>query len=152
MSIQTDFSSRLKQIMDEKNTTCAKLAEHAGLNIDTIINYRLGRSEPKVSLLQKLCDALDVSPNYLMGVQSADYDDEEGATVPKYYKTVFQRRLELAMSNKGMATSELAKITDLPEGAIHNYLVTGTDPVTEKLELLCRALGVTPNWMLGWED
>ena len=152
MSIQTEFSSRLKQIMDRKNITCTALSERAGLNIDTIINYRLGRSEPKVSLLQKLCNALGVSPNYLMGVQSADYNDEEGATMQKYYKTVFQRRLELAMSNKGMATSELAKITDLPEGAIHNYLVTGTDPVTEKLELLCRALGVTPNWMLGWED
>ena len=152
MSIQTEFSSRLKQIMDRKNITCAKLAECAGLNIDTIINYRFGRSEPKVSLLQKLCKALNVSPNYLMGVQSADYDDEEGANVQKYYKTVFQRRLELAMSNKGMTASELADKTDLPEGAIHNYLVTGTDPVTEKLELLCRALGVTPNWMLGWED
>ena len=70
----------------------------------------------------------------------------------KYYKTVFQRRLKQAMSNKGMTASELAQVTDLPEGAIHNYLVTGTDPVTEKLELLCRALGVTPNWMLGWED
>lgn len=151
MSIQTDFSSRLRQIMDEKNVTCAKLAEHVGLDISTIINYRFGRSEPKVSLLQKLCKALNVSPNYLMSVQSADYD-EEGATMQKYYKTVFQRRLKLAMSNKGMTASELAQITDLPEGAIHNYLVTGTDPVTEKLELLCRALGVTPNWMLGWED
>lgn len=151
MGIQTDFPKQLRQIMDEKNITCTALSERAGLNIDTIINYRLGRSEPKVSLLQKLCKALNVSPNYLMGVQSADYD-EEGANVQKYYKTVFQRRLELAMSNKGITASELAQITDLPEGAIHNYLVTGTDPVTEKLELLCRALGVTPNWMLGWED
>lgn len=67
-------------------------------------------------------------------------------------QSAFQRWLKLAMSNKGMTASELAQITDLPEGAIHNYLVTGTDPVTEKLELLCRALGVTPNWMLGWED
>lgn len=151
MGIQTDFPKRLRQIMDEKNITCTALSERAGLNIDTIINYRLGRSEPKVSLLQKLCKALNVSPNYLMGVQSADYD-EEGANVQKYYKTVFQRRLKLAMSNAGMTASELARITDLPEGAIHNYLVTGTDPVTEKLELLCRALGVSPNWMLGWED
>jgi len=71
---------------------------------------------------------------------------------PKYYKTIFQKRLQLAMDRKSMTTSELAEITDLPEGAIHNYLVTGTDPITEKLELLCYALGVTPNWMLGWED
>ena len=62
-------------------------------------------------------------------------------------------RIRAQMTLMGLSYGELADKTGLAKSAVHRYATGLTDKVpTEALEKMARALGVTPAYLIGWEE
>lgn len=62
-------------------------------------------------------------------------------------------RIRAQMKLLGLSYGELAAATGLAKSAVHRYATGQTDKVpTEALEKMAHALGVTPAFLIGWEQ
>lgn len=64
------------------------------------------------------------------------------------------KRLREAYRNSGLTIVELSKKTGIPSSCVHRYVVTGeTEKIPiDRLQSLAVALGVAPEYILGWEE
>lgn len=62
-----DFGNRVKESRLAGGWTQHQLAELSGLQESWISHFEVGRRRPSVGNLLKLCDALDVSADFLLG-------------------------------------------------------------------------------------
>lgn len=68
-----DFSDRLKLAMHLRNCTVDELAESTYMTKSTIYGYRAGHRSPNVNTLKLLAKELDVSSDFLIGLQEEIY-------------------------------------------------------------------------------
>ncbi len=62
-------------------------------------------------------------------------------------------RLLCAIKDKDASYGELSAATNIPKSAIQRYATGETEKIPiDRLELLAKALGITPAYLLGWED
>lgn len=61
------FPERLKTIRKERSLTRSQLASLLGVTKTAIAKWELGSREPKFEMLGKLCDALEIMSDYLLG-------------------------------------------------------------------------------------
>ena len=64
------FAKRLKEIRVENELTQKQLAELLQTTDDSIYSWEKGRSQPSIEALRKICVALNVSADYLIGVKT----------------------------------------------------------------------------------
>lgn len=62
-----ELGERIRKLRREKKLTQDQLAELVNANRVTIANYELGKYMPSIEALEKLADALDVSPDVITG-------------------------------------------------------------------------------------
>ncbi len=62
----SDFGVRVRKIRKERNMTIVELAELCGTSENVIRNYEKSRRLPQVDMLARICNALQVSPEYLL--------------------------------------------------------------------------------------
>jgi len=63
------FMQRFKELRKEKGLSKAQLGESAGMNPSQLSKYELGRNEPTMSVIIKLCKYFGVSSDYLIGLK-----------------------------------------------------------------------------------
>ena len=63
-----NLPERLKYTMTLRNFTCQELADVLFITPSTICSYRTGRRSPDVTTLRLLCQALQVSADFLIGL------------------------------------------------------------------------------------
>lgn len=66
-------------------------------------------------------------------------------------KAKFTDRLKLAMDQKEISQSDLAKATGITQSSISDWLRGKYLPKQDKVALLSKALGVSPAYLMGWE-
>lgn len=70
------FADRLNRLMFEQNLSDGDMADLIGdVDRKTIMRYRHDETEPKISRLIDVAEALDTSPAYLLGL--TDKEGEE---------------------------------------------------------------------------
>jgi len=62
----SDFGARVRKIRKERNMTIVRLAELCDSSENVIRNYEKSRRLPQVDMLVRICNALKVSPEYLL--------------------------------------------------------------------------------------
>lgn len=66
------FRDRLKEKRLEAGMTQTELAEKAGVSARTIQNYEMGTRKPRnLEVIQKIAEALQTTPDYLLGSSGA---------------------------------------------------------------------------------
>lgn len=65
----TKFQQRFNEILQYSNIKQTELAKAANVSKQCISDYKSGKSEPSIDTLFLLCKALDVSANYLLGLE-----------------------------------------------------------------------------------
>jgi len=63
------FSTRLKELLDEKNLSQNAFAKMIHMSQGVVNNYCTGKREPSVSVLISICKELDVTADYLLGLE-----------------------------------------------------------------------------------
>ena len=64
-----EFKDRLKQIRKMRGYTQKELAKLCGTSERVIQNYELGERKPGFDAIISLCNALDISSDFLLGLQ-----------------------------------------------------------------------------------
>ncbi len=65
--MEESFPDRFKRALREKGITFYRLSKKTGVSKSTISNYSLGKiTRPDMATLKKICDYLEVSPNWLL--------------------------------------------------------------------------------------
>jgi DNA-binding XRE family transcriptional regulator len=64
------FGERLQRVRRERGFSQSELAERAGVPIDTIQNWEIGRTEPRLLALIKVAKGLAVSLDVLAGLKA----------------------------------------------------------------------------------
>lgn len=69
----------------------------------------------------------------------------------KFDSELFSARLRGKRAELDLTQGELAKRAGISQGAVFQYEDGGYLPGADKLCALAQALGVTPNYLLGWD-
>jgi len=62
-----EFSSRLREVRKDTGMSQSEVASEIGVTKSAYANYEQGIREPSLKVLIAICDALDVSCDYLLG-------------------------------------------------------------------------------------
>ena len=62
------FAKRLRELRKEKGLSQIQLGELLGDGYTAIAGYETGRNEPSYADLIRICQALDVSADYILGI------------------------------------------------------------------------------------
>lgn len=73
---------RIKQVMEERNISQAKLSRITGIRASSISDYLSGKYHPKQDKIALIADALSVNPGWLMGYDSEESPGPEEDFVP----------------------------------------------------------------------
>ncbi|MBE6854323.1 MAG: helix-turn-helix transcriptional regulator [Ruminococcus sp.] len=76
------IQEKIKRLRQQRGMTQSELAERVGVSLRSIQNYELGMRYPKRDILDRLCDALEVSLEYLVSSGDRflmDAEEEGGA-------------------------------------------------------------------------
>ena len=64
----------------------------------------------------------------------------------------FINRLKSIMSERKITQSELSKRTGIRQSSISDYLNGRYEPKQDKIYLIAQTLGVSPSWLLGYDE
>lgn len=67
-------------------------------------------------------------------------------------KKSFPDRFREVINNKDITQTELSKITGITQSSISDWLNGKYSPKQDKIDILAKALGVSPAYLMGWED
>lgn len=73
-----DFGERLRQLRKQKNLTQKQLAALVGVKNSIISFYEVGERMPSPEMVVKLASALNVSTDYLLGMNKTETMDVSG--------------------------------------------------------------------------
>lgn len=77
--IKTNLSKRLKNILEEKNMTQLELSKRSTVTEATISNFLNCKQLPKLEVVSKIADVLNVSVDYLLGRTNIRFSQKEVA-------------------------------------------------------------------------
>ena len=157
------IGSRIKEARKTLNLTQEDLATIIGVTKGAIANYENEVSIPKIELLLKLMEALQVDANYLYqddvrvrriptvdddSPSALDDDDKECFNIPTLGSKIRVKRQEL-----GISQSELASALGYSDRSTIAKIEKGVNDITQsKIESFAAALHTTPAYLMGWEE
>ena len=63
-----EFAQKLKKARINKNLSQGEVSKALGMSRNAFTNYETGIREPSLETLKKICQVLDVSADYLLGL------------------------------------------------------------------------------------
>jgi len=114
------FGLRLRQIRKELGETQDEFAARIGTSKQVLSRYESGQRTPKISLVEKYAQSLQVSVDYLMG-----QGDQEGAfdsiciqNGQSFYKIFIEVTTEM-----GLGISDIVRITGLTDRQVRTIIL-----------------------------
>lgn len=68
MSMEEIFKTRLKEELENSKLTVKQLAEKIGVSPEMVTQYYTTKKLPKLDTFVRICKALNVSADYLLGL------------------------------------------------------------------------------------
>ncbi|WP_420840781.1 helix-turn-helix domain-containing protein [Anaerocaecibacter muris] len=69
------FAERLKTIRKDCNMTQRDVYSILNISPNGYASYEQGRTEPNIEMIKRLCKIFDVSADYLLGMDSFEYNE-----------------------------------------------------------------------------
>ena len=115
---KSEFSKRLKSLLEERDESIYKISDILHLNPSTISRYKNGILTPKLIVIEKLAEYFSVNPVWLMG-----YDVDK---VPEYGST------GVRMEHENKTAEEIIKLyANLPKG-LQDYVLDKIMKINDK--------------------
>lgn len=67
-------------------------------------------------------------------------------------KKTFQDRISEIMQEKGITQAQISKLTGITQSSLSDYIKGKYSPKQDKIDQIAHALGVSPAYLLGWDD
>ena len=154
-AISNNFCATLRGVKDDLGLTNEEFSEQTGLHIDYVKKILRCKSTPSVPNLYRLCVCLKHSASYLLG-----FDKENKADIfdskldDDINRKEFSKRLEIALesTHQLVPRTYLSNQTGLTSSQISQYISGYCYPRLAGLYAICRALKVSPDYLLGFTD
>jgi transcriptional regulator with XRE-family HTH domain len=75
--MKTIFSERLKAARGIRNITQTELHKITGIDTSQIASFEISNRKPSMDNLKKLCEGLNVSADYLLGISECPFVTQE---------------------------------------------------------------------------
>lgn len=138
-----DFGNRLKEVMNLRGIKQIELAEKTGISRGALSSYISGRWEAKSNNLYKLAYALNVSPAWLLGLDSTMKQNTSN-------NHIIGARIIEARKAKNITAKELADKIHVAASTISRYENGEINKIKMPvIDAIARALNVNPMWILG---
>jgi transcriptional regulator with XRE-family HTH domain len=115
---QSPFAVRLSKQMKEHGMTQTQVAEHLGVQRQTVSLYTKGQALPDISTLAKITELFDVSADYLLGTTEAvtfDTDKRVVCDTIHLSEEAIEKLIEVANDKSAYIRSSLKIISKLLE-------------------------------------
>lgn len=127
-----------------------KLAILAGVSAPTVTDWESGEiAQISGENLLAVCDAVHVTPHWLLRGQGRPPDAIEGQDLPA--ELTVGERIRMARKTANISQLDLSLMMERTQSAISRWENDTCTPEFETLVPLARALGVTLDWLLGFE-
>ncbi len=135
------FSARLKRARREKNVTADNLSVAAGVSNSAVSHLEAGARLPRLPTLERIANALQVSPGWLAFGADAEFEPFDGLRC-----ALLAERLRVARTERGWSLRELDRQAGVAVGASRS-IEAGGMPTLDTVELVAKALQVSPAWL-----
>ncbi|MBZ5985084.1 helix-turn-helix transcriptional regulator [Leuconostoc gelidum subsp. gasicomitatum] len=95
------FGEKLKSIRKSKRLTQLELSERLQVSKGTVSAYEQGLSYPSIETLVKICDTLEISSDYLLGI-SDDLTFKMGGLTDQQMESILQFISLIEQANKNV--------------------------------------------------
>lgn len=146
-NVNETIAKNLTKLLQERGLTQADLARKLGVSTATACNWCKGIKIPRMDKLDVICNYLEISYSDILE------DEEETQRASNSNIMTRGERIKFLREAKGMSQGELAVKLGTLRQTIYKYeknLITDIPP--SKAEALAKALGTTPEFILGWEE
>lgn len=146
----TDFSKRLKELMDSERISCRALAIKTDSQRESILNWLNGLYYPRYDALIRLADYFKVSCDYLLG-ESDDFSivDGDRQYAVEQAPKIFHGRMKTFMKKEGISMYRLAKNLEIGQSTLSKWINSGEMPEVPKLIKLSRVMDESVDYLLG---
>lgn len=134
------FQEQLKKARLQLGYTQQQVADLMEITKSTYCGYETGKRQPDVAKIKQLAKILNTSVDILIGTDACD-------------KITIGARIKAARLNKGLSQDDVAQAINSTKQAVYKYengIVTNIP--MDKIEIIANLLGVTPAYLMGWEE
>lgn len=152
-SVDTSIIDRLQIAFKQSGLTQAQLASTTGITKSSISRYLQGEFEPKATAVVKLAAALNVSVEYLMGMESTEQidllTDEELTDRKAESREVFAANLRALMGKTGKSRKDVSESIGVSYFTFSDWCNGKKYPRIEKIEALAQYFDVSVSELVG---
>ena len=131
------FAVILKCMLAKNKITQSDLAKMTGLSEATITHYVKGKTTPSQTNIDKIANALNISPRAFYG------DIDEFAPYLNQTETIFSQKINSLLNERGLSQEQLAKEIGVSRQTV-NYYVNGKSlPTSDVLIKIAEFFSVT---------
>lgn len=131
---KNNIGENIIRIRKEKGISQKELAKKIGISAQNLLQIEKGKSEPKSGTLDKIMQALDITPNELYGEQ--DFYSFKG-------QLPFARNLSAIQCARDLSDKEFSELIHIPEIKLQELKKGTLIPSANTLSNICISLGVT---------
>lgn len=78
------FGGKIKEARKAKNLTQKQLAEKIGAKHNSVSDWENNKNKPDPDTIELLCGVLDITPNYLLSLETVEFSPVEKLLIKKY--------------------------------------------------------------------
>ena len=142
MGIREAFGERIGFAIRTRFGSANDFSKEVGSCPQTVRRWMKGESLPTYSRLMTICESLQVSPRFLIGMEGRDFDD------PPQIPERFGGRVKLALKSRGMTARHAAALFDANPASVSKWINGFWEPKTDAIFKICDALNVSPEWLM----
>lgn len=137
-----DLPERLRRVRRQRQLAMSAASLDAALTNDFAFHIEKRRRLPRVDTIERLAMSLGVSPAWLTYGEG-----EEARQHSEPRATDIAQRLRDARLRSGMSRAGLGRAAELTGQTIANIEEGGMVPKIDTVELLAKALSISPSWL-----
>lgn len=142
------ISERLKQLRENKGYNMRQMAAALNLPYTTYVNYEKGEREPNSEQLILFSKYFDVSIDYIIGITNNIKNCEPCNDI-----MTKGERIKLEREKAGLTQVEFAERIGVAKQNLYKYendIITNIP--SDKIENMANVLGVSPAYIMGWNE
>lgn len=82
--MEMTFGEKIKECRKAQNLTQKQLADAIGAKHNSVSDWENNKNKPDPDTIELLCDALNITPNYLLKSSQQDFSTKEKQLIKKY--------------------------------------------------------------------
>ena len=93
--MEMTFGEKIKECRKAQNLTQKQLADAIGAKHNSVSDWENNKNKPDPDTIELLCDALNITPNYLLKSSQEDFSTKEKQLIKKY-RNLYQSDIEVS--------------------------------------------------------